>query len=109
MDLINPEWRRRAFGLSCWVRMGAHRRGRGTKAMGAATRWVFDAPEARRVTTGRAEPDRASAAPSARLGFAPVPRMPMGAEMPGEVLVDGLGCAMTDPAPLPPLDVRWGG
>ena len=109
VELIHPDWRRRAFELSYWVRTSAQRRGYGTEAMGAATRWVFDAPEARRVTTGRAEPDRASAAPSARLGFAPVPRRPMRAEMPGEVLVDGLGCAMIDPAPLPPLDVRWGG
>lgn len=58
---------------------------------------------------GHAEPNRASAALIARLGFAPVPRMQMGAEMPGEVFVDGLGHAMTDPTPLQPLDVRWGG
>ena len=57
---------------------------------------------------GHAEPDRASAAPIARLGFASVSRMPMGAEMPGEVFVDELGYAMAGPA-RPPLDMRWSG
>ena len=109
VELIHPDWRRRAFGLSYWVRTSAQRRGYGTEAVGAATRWAFGALEARRVTVGHAVPNRASAALIARLGFAPVSRMPRGAEMPGELFVDGLGYAMTDPAPLPPLDVRWRG
>lgn len=108
LDLIHLDWDRGTGELTYWVRRAEHRRGIGLEAAGALTRWAFGALGMRRVTVGHVGPNAASAALIARLGFAPASRMPMDHAMPDGTLVDGLGHVMTDPARLPPLDLRWG-
>ena len=104
---LRPDWRVGRMQLSYWVRSGCRRRGYGAEAVGAATRYAFDALDARLVTVGHAAPNRASAALIARLGFERVALQPLSHEMPDGTLVDGIGYAMTDPAALPPLEVAW--
>lgn len=105
---LRPDWRVGRHRLSYWVRSSMTGHGIGTEAVGAITRYAFDALDARLVTVGHAEGNAASAALIARLGFEQTARQPLGCEMPDGMLVDGLAYAMRDPVRLPKLNVRWG-
>lgn len=94
--------------LSYWVRSGCRRQGYGAEAVGAITRYAFEALDARVVTVGHAAPNAASAALIVRLGFERIALQPSGYQMPDGTLVDGIGYAMSDPSALPALDVSWG-
>ena len=104
---LQPDWRAGRHRLSYWVRSSMTGRGIGTEAVGAITRYAFDALDARMVTVGHAEGNAGSAALIAQLGFEPIARQPLGYEMPNGTLVDGLAYAMRDPGRLPKLAVRW--
>ena len=102
-----PDWRVGRMKLAYWIRHACRRQGYAIEAVGATTRYAFEALDARLVTVGHAAPNRASAALIARLGFERTAVQPLGHEMPDGTLVDGIGYAMTDPACLPPLAVSW--
>ena len=105
---LQPDWRIGRMRLSYWIRDGCRRQGYGTEAVGAITRYAFEALDVRFVTVGHAAANLASAALIARLGFERVAVQPLGYEMADGALVDGIGYAMTDPSALPPLEVSWG-
>ena len=77
------------------------------EAVGAVTRFAFEALDARLVTVGHAAPNAASANLIRTLGFERITVLPLGCEMPDGTLVDGIGYAMTDPSALPPLRASW--
>lgn len=104
---LRPDWRVGRHRLSDWVRSSMAGRGIGTEAVGAITRYAFDALDARMVTVVHAEGNAGSAALIARLGFEPTVSQPLRYEMPDGTLVDGLAYAMRDPGRLLELAVRW--
>ena len=104
---LDPDWRVGRMRLSYWVRATLRRRGHAAEAVGAVTRFAFEALDARLVTVGHAAPNVASASLIRRLGFERTTVLPLGCEMPDGALVDGIGYAMTDPSALPPLRTSW--
>lgn len=105
---LRPDWRVGRHRLSYWVRSSMTGLGIGTEAVGAVTRYAFEALDARCVTVGHADGNVASASLIEKLGFDYIARQPFGYEMPDGTLVDGLSYAMHDPAPLLSMDVWWG-
>lgn len=91
---LRPDWRTGRMRLAYWVRASRHREGIARATVGAVIAMAFDALDARVVTTGHAEPNHASAALIASLGFTPIARQPMAHEMPDGELVDGLAYAL---------------
>lgn len=106
---LRPDWRIGRHRLSYWVRTSMTGQGVGTEAVGAITRYAFQALDARVVTVGHAEGNARSAALVERLGFDPIARQPFGYEMPDERLTDGIAYAMCDPTRVPAQSVRWQG
>ena len=104
---LEPDWRVGRMRLGYWVRASRRRRGHAVEAVGAVTRFAFEALDARLVTVGHAAPNAASANLIRTLGFERITVLPLGCEMPDGTLVDGIGYAMTDPSALPPLRASW--
>ena len=105
---LNPDWRVGRMSLNYWVRSSMTGRGIGTEAVGAATRYAFEALDARLVTVSHAEGNAASARLIAKLGFQRTARRLLCYEMPDGTLVDEVGYSATGPEQLPDQSTVYG-
>lgn len=106
IELI-PNWRRGHFRLIYWLSSSKTKRGYGTEAVTAITRFAFEALDARLVTTGHAEPNISSQKLAIRLGFNVYSRHPFACELQDGSLVTGVAYEMQNPEKLPELQVSW--
>jgi len=108
IDVI-PQWQEARFRLAYWIASAHHARGYGSEAVTAVTRMTFLALGARRVTTGHAEPNWASAALARRLRFFLYARQPGACTLADGTKVAGLGYERRNTEGLPEVGARWNG
>jgi RimJ/RimL family protein N-acetyltransferase len=102
------DWPTRNFTDGYWVPKRAQGNGYATEAANALTRYAFAALEANRVAISFADGNIYSQQVIEKLGFPKEAVIAKHHMLPDGRVVDDHIHALTDTAPLPPLEVSWG-
>ena len=101
-------WQRRSFEVGYWIHKDWQGNGYATETANALTRYAFQALGARKVLITHDEGNEASKAVIQKLGFEKEGINKLGTLLPNGRQVDNHIYALTEPSPLPDIDVNWG-